>query len=415
MMDKCTAISKIKPKARFGFYCLLLVVGLFMSQSALALNGPTIRPYYIAPTDQAIFSCQTNIDLRGSNNAARAFNFFVDYGLTAEQSAGIVGNLVVESGREVDPTIHQGGGGPGRGIAQWEVGGRWDVLQQFAQTRGWVEKDLTTQLSFILFELTGEPRTDGMTGATERRAYNDLLNQTTVEGSAESFGVRFERPKALLGNSSPEDYQNAVAQRQRAARSVFDTFAGGGGGVRDIEADARCSSTGVPVTYDINGCPDGSVSKSSGEIVAVTNSIGNRIEVHKCIATAVEALFRDINLAFEDKDISGWGWRSQDSQIELRKQHCHAEGQEATDEDIYQKPSRECIPPTARPGSSLHERGLAIDVNVDGQTLCFRHRDCDALKFAGVRPVFIWLQNYAASYGLQKLSSEAWHWSVNGR
>ena len=203
MMDKCTAISKIKPMARFGFYCLLLVVGLFMSQSALALNGPPIRPYYIAPLDQAIFSCQTNIDLRGSNNAARAFNFFTDYGLTSEQSAGIVGNLVIESGREVDPAIHQIGGGPGRGIAQWEVGGRWDILQKFTQTRGLAEEDLTAQLLFIWFELTGDPRTDDMTGGTERRAYNDLLNQTTVEGSAESFGVKFERPKALLSDSSP--------------------------------------------------------------------------------------------------------------------------------------------------------------------------------------------------------------------
>ena len=402
-MNKRVASLKATSGGGPFFYCLLLIVGLFVPQAALALNGPSVRPYYVAPVDQNALNCQTGIDLRGSNNAARAFNFFTDYGLTAEQSAGIVGNLVIESGREVDPAIHQIGGGPGRGVAQWEVGGRWDVLLKFAYTRGLGEEDLTTQLLFIWFELTGNPHTDGVAGSSEQRAYDDLLNQTTTEGAAESFGVKFERPKALLPSSSPEDYQNAVAQRQQAARSVFSAFAGGGGSVRDIEADARCVSTGVPVTYDINGCPDGPVSKSSGEIVAVTDSVDAGVEVHRCIATAVEALLRDINLAFEDENISGWGWRPPDRQIELRRQNCGP-----THEDIYEKPSRECTPPTARPGRSMHERGLAVDVHVDGQTLCYPHRECS-------HSVFIWLRDHAASYGLQKLSSEAWHWSVNGR
>src|SRR5690349_1628456 len=53
-----------------------------------------------------------------------AFNFFVSKGLTKFQAAGIVGNLMQES--NVIPTAVQYGGGPGRGIAQWSVGGRWD-------------------------------------------------------------------------------------------------------------------------------------------------------------------------------------------------------------------------------------------------------------------------------------------------
>src|SRR5438105_13835498 len=53
-----------------------------------------------------------------------AFDYFLGKGLTAVQSAGIIGNLDQESG--MDPTISQFGGGPGRGIAQWSAGGRWD-------------------------------------------------------------------------------------------------------------------------------------------------------------------------------------------------------------------------------------------------------------------------------------------------
>ena len=59
-----------------------------------------------------------------SSNTHTAFNYFVAKGLTKRQSAGIVGNLLQES--SMNPTIKQYGGGPGRGIAQWSGGGRWD-------------------------------------------------------------------------------------------------------------------------------------------------------------------------------------------------------------------------------------------------------------------------------------------------
>ena len=57
-------------------------------------------------------------------NDVTACNYFVGKGLTNFQSAGIVGNLDQESG--VNPSSVQAGG-PGRGIAQWSVGGRWDT------------------------------------------------------------------------------------------------------------------------------------------------------------------------------------------------------------------------------------------------------------------------------------------------
>src|SRR6478609_5553836 len=57
-------------------------------------------------------------------NDKPAFDFFVAKGLTNFQAAGIVGNLDQESG--VNPASVQAGG-PGRGIAQWSVGGRWDT------------------------------------------------------------------------------------------------------------------------------------------------------------------------------------------------------------------------------------------------------------------------------------------------
>src|SRR5436190_24122335 len=57
-------------------------------------------------------------------------------------------------------------------------------------------------------------------------------------------------------------------------------------------------------------------------------------------------------------NLTGGGYRSTASQISLRRQHCGTSYYA-----IYQKSSSSCSPPTARPGSSMHEQGLAIDFN----------------------------------------------------
>jgi hypothetical protein len=88
-----------------------------------------------------------------------AFDFFVAKGLSNVQAAGIIGNLMQES--NVDPTAVQAGG-PGRGIAQWSVGGRWDTdsrdnVAWYAGTQGASEWSLGLQLDFIWYELATFP------------------------------------------------------------------------------------------------------------------------------------------------------------------------------------------------------------------------------------------------------------------
>jgi hypothetical protein len=89
-------------------------------------------------------------------NDQPAYDFFVAKGLTNFQAAGIVGNLDQESG--VDPNAVQYGGGPGRGIAQWSVGGRWDTSNPnavaYASSKGESVWSLNLQLEFIWYELT---------------------------------------------------------------------------------------------------------------------------------------------------------------------------------------------------------------------------------------------------------------------
>lgn len=92
--------------------------------------------------------------------------------------------------------------------------------------------------------------------------------------------------------------------------------------------------------------------------------------------------------------LSGGGWRDPAQQIALRRSHCGSSYYA-----IYQMSPSACRPPTARPGQSMHEVGLAIDfANCSGRgTACYG-----------------WLARNAARFGFYNLPSEPWHWSVNG-
>ncbi len=129
----------------------------------------------------------------------------------------------------------------------------------------------------------------------------------------------------------------------------------------------------------------------------VTCPGGGTTTVHTQIAPAVEALYADS--AAEGHLLCGGGYRSTERQIELRREHCGT-----SDYAIYRMPSSQCTPPTAPPGESMHELGLAIDLTCSGTLIESRDNRCSD-----------WLEAHAAAYGLYPLASEPWHYSTNGR
>ncbi len=121
------------------------------------------------------------------------------------------------------------------------------------------------------------------------------------------------------------------------------------------------------------------------------------ITVHVAVSHRLESL-----LAAARADgivLKGWGYRSHQRQIELRRAHCGT-----SHEDVWQKPSGRCSPPTAVPGRSMHELGLAVDFTWDGQGITSRRS-----------PAYRWLASHAWLYGFANLPSEPWHWSLTGR
>ena len=147
-----------------------------------------------------------------SSSEQSAFNFFVSKGLTQIQSAGVIGNLMQES--SVNPAAVQYGGGAGRGIAQWSVGGRWDTdrndnVAAYASARGLSRWALGAQLDFTWYEL----ETFSGYGLAELRA------ASTVSAATIAFQDRFEG----CG-------QCDQSQRIRYAEEALSAYGGGGTG-----------------------------------------------------------------------------------------------------------------------------------------------------------------------------------------
>ena len=96
--------------------------------------------------------------------------------------------------------------------------------------------------------------------------------------------------------------------------------------------------------------------------------------------------------------LGGSGYRDINAQIALRRQNCGT-----SDYAVWDMPPDQCSPPTARPGLSLHEQGLAVDFTANGRFISSRSD-----------PGFVWLAANAGRFGFRNLPSEPWHWSISG-
>ena len=150
---------------------------------------------------------------------------------------------------------------------------------------------------------------------------------------------------------------------------------------RDAERRAQEGTAPAPNT---NQVPSGQLTNIGG------------ITVHESIASNLQALLAAA--AADGIRFGGGGYRSASSQISLRRSHCGT-----SQYAIYEMPSSQCRPPTARPGASMHERGLAIDFTQNGRAL--------RSNTSG----YAWLRANGSKYDLRNLPSEPWHWSTNGR
>ena len=240
---------------------------------------------------------------------------------------------------------------------------------------------------------------------------------TAWREAADRTALRAERERAEVA-SRVDKLEQAIAEQQRFAASVeqrldaklaeaaslaavdrqlADQIASEQAGVAAQLHGTQAPATSVPPVAQTPAAQTPAVlSLLAGDIPIVSVISVRGIRVHTQMAAQLEALLSAADA--EGIELGGGGYRDASAQIALRRAHCGT-----TEEAVYTMPPSQCSPPTARPGASLHERGLAVDFTYNGALITSRGS-----------PGFQWLAANAARFGLYNLPSEPWHWSVNG-
>jgi hypothetical protein len=184
--------------------------------------------------------------LPGGDNKQKAFNYFVDKGLTDVQAAAIVGNFIVESSLN---TSADQPGGPGMGIAQWSNPGRWDNLQKYAAAQGKDKFDFGLQLDFVWLELQGTPPGSDYSAVLKKlKTLSDITDATGFfmgtaavndsDPAADAFMAKYGRVAGYENPGTPH-----LDLRIKAAKGVLGQFGGSGSGAVS-GSDSSCSSVG---------------------------------------------------------------------------------------------------------------------------------------------------------------------------
>jgi hypothetical protein len=228
---------------------------------------------------------------------------------------------------------------------------------------------------------------DALAEAAALAAIDQAASEALV---AEEVALRGEGPAAPAPTDDGGDV--GVVGEPAPTPTTAPPTSGGGSTPTTRPPTTRPPTTRPPTTRP----PSRPVSvPSTGVSWSDVTSVGG-IYVNKSIAGNVRNLLNAATAA--GFNLRGGGYRDPAAQIATRRANCGP-----TYYDIYEKPSSQCTPPTARPGRSMHERGMAIDFTSSGRLITSRSD-----------PAFVWLRNNASRFGLYNLPSEPWHWSTNG-
>jgi hypothetical protein len=148
-----------------------------------------------------------------TTNAGKVFNAFIAEGFTANQAAGVVGNLMQESGggtKNLDPTAHNEVRNGHYGIAQWDKIDRWPAVSAYIRSIGKDPNSIDGQIAGLIWELK----------AKEKKAYAALKKATSAEQSAIVWLKEFERSGEVAGQSG---FDNRVLNASRISKEFATT------------------------------------------------------------------------------------------------------------------------------------------------------------------------------------------------
>jgi hypothetical protein len=228
---------------------------------ATAVAGPSLA------ADRVVSRSET-----GRPEEAQAF--FESKGWSPEQAAGIVGNLVVESGLRTDIV---GDGGRAYGIAQWHP----DRQAKFREVYG---KDIRQsnfqeQLEFVNWELNN----------SEAAAGRRLRGATSAQDAAAIVDQYYERSAGI-------HRQQRMANASSIMAGDFSNLQGGGGGGSSGEAGSvagRVASAGLDTVAKLFGTLGSAIIKPG---VARTDLMGSTSNAPERISNESMNIQNDIAL-----------------------------------------------------------------------------------------------------------------------
>lgn len=364
--------------------------------------------------------------LTGDSIEEKVWNFLVSKGLTAEQTAGVMGNISHESG--FNPDAIEGGNGIGFGLVQWSFGRRTS-LEQAAQQAGKNPADLDFQLEYLHTELQSRGvNYSKYQGKGYQNEWDGLTKQSSVEDAVVFFHHEFE-VSYLINYDNPgyrapfhnRMYPSAdaavIGERggvegptgHPGAQYYFDTYSGSTGG-----SDSGCNSG---VTADISFDMEKLFEDSSGiQCAPGTNDMGTDQAYNR--GQAYTARLCEITNSLESGKNRGAlvNSRVSGAVFEMFKKMGEELGVEKipinssfrTYQDQADAYARYGSPQAAAPGWSNHQSGVAMDFGEGGCAYKAGVTSCSNNRF------WVWLTAHAAEYQFQQLSNEWWHWSPNG-
>jgi hypothetical protein len=148
-----------------------------------------------------------------ATNAGKVFNAFVAEGFTTNQAAGVVGNLMQESGggtKNLDPTAHNEIRNGHYGIAQWDKVNRWPAVSAYIRSIGKDPNSIDGQIAGLIWELKTK----------EKKAYAALKKATSAEQAAIVWLKEFERSGEVAGQSG---FDNRILNASRISKEFATT------------------------------------------------------------------------------------------------------------------------------------------------------------------------------------------------
>jgi LAS superfamily LD-carboxypeptidase LdcB len=233
-------------------------------------------------------------------------------------------------------------------------------------------------------DLADQLRALGEDLAIKRKAADDAVAQATARKRL----MDSQLGQLASAKSAKQRLADSVEARLEAALAEADSLA-----AVDKQLAGQIAARQAALARKVGPTTSrgGSRPSSAGSLTTVRG-----ITVASSIADNLAAMLNASDGA--GLSLGGTGYRSSDGQVATRRANCGT-----SDYDVYDKPASQCSPPTARPGQSMHEKGLAVDFTNGGRLIQSRSD-----------PAFRWLSGNASRFGFYNLPSEPWHWSVNG-